>query len=157
MKKSVVLVIAVIYLLAVVIVGFVGLRMKIYNPVIYIDRIVCKSEGYTPCDPGKAEDEQLIEEGFDGYIHTKYTDNLAVLIKCDFEPLEANAHQEKPFEFICAENDAYYTVEEQEDGKTFLIRFKKSGTCNVTVRAQDGKNAQLKIQVRALPSAEKFF
>ena len=155
MKKSVVLVIAVIYLLAVVIVGFVGLRMKIYNPVIYIDRIVCKSEGYTPCDPGKAEDEQLIEEGFDGYIHEKFTDGLTVRIECDYEPKSAD--RLKPLEFICAENDAYYTVEEQEDGKTFLIRFKKSGTCNVTVRAQDGKNAQLKIQVRALPSAEKFF
>ena len=122
-----------------------------------IDRIVCKSEGYMPCDPTIPKDEQLIKDGFDGYIHTKFTKDLAVLIKCEFEPLEANAHQDKPFEFICAENDACYKVEVQEDGKTCLIRFLKSGTCNITVRATDGKNAQMKIQVRALPNSDKFF
>ncbi len=59
MKKSVILIIGVIYLASVLIVGLMGIQMKIYNPVVYIEEIY-----YSP--QGKKSDK-LSNEDFDAY------------------------------------------------------------------------------------------
>ena len=46
MKKSVILTIAVVYIFAIVLVGFIGIRQRAYNENVYVDDIVIISEGY---------------------------------------------------------------------------------------------------------------
>lgn len=163
MKKSVVLVIAVIYLLAIVIVGFMGIRMKVYNEVVYIDEIVCTTDGYKPCSADNKDDKDykynvgLIAEGFNGYIQKTYTDGLSVQLKCEFLPRNANAFQNgKPFEYIYEENESKYTVELSGDG-TLIVRFKDAGTCDVTVKSQDGRGKTLKVRIEALGGWNSYF
>ena len=157
MKKSVILVIAVIYLLAIVIVGFLGIRMKVYNEVIYIEEIVCDENEFPPCDASVPYQKGLIEEGFDRYVEKTYEEGLSVQIKCFFSPRNANAFPDgKPFEYIYEAGDDKYTVEPQGDG-TCIIRFKQSAVCDVTVKTQDGSNKKLKIRVNALGGWSEYF
>ena len=46
MKKSVIITIIVIYVLAIVVVGFIGLKMKVYDEQKYVEKIECISDGY---------------------------------------------------------------------------------------------------------------
>ena len=46
MKKSVVFAIAIIYLIAIIVVGFMGQALKVYNENIYVENIECISEDY---------------------------------------------------------------------------------------------------------------
>lgn len=51
MKKSVIITIIVIYVLAIVVVGFIGLKMKVYDEQKYVEKIECISDGYKDYDP----------------------------------------------------------------------------------------------------------
>ena len=44
MKKSVIITIIVIYVLAIVVVGFIGLKMKVYDEQKYVEKIECISD-----------------------------------------------------------------------------------------------------------------
>ena len=46
MKKSVIITIIVIYVLAIVVVGFIGLKMKVYDEQKYVEKIECISDGF---------------------------------------------------------------------------------------------------------------
>ena len=64
MKKSVVFAIAVIYLIAIIVVGFLGQALKVYNENIYVERITCISDDYKPYK----ENSNEYKDGYIGYI-----------------------------------------------------------------------------------------
>ena len=56
MKKSVIITIIVIYVLAIVVVGFIGLKMKVYDEQKYVEKIECISDGYKDYDQIQKQD-----------------------------------------------------------------------------------------------------
>ena len=40
MKKSSIIAVGIIYLVSIILVGFIGVRMKIYDPIVYVENIV---------------------------------------------------------------------------------------------------------------------
>lgn len=144
MKKSVVLAIVVVYVFAIVIVGFIGIRMKIYNPDVNIETIICETEGYSEIDE------------HNGIIKRNYEKNLAIIIKCKYLPLDANQFPKGyPFEYICYEKPSDYKLTVLGDG-TCKIEFYRNCTCDVTVKAQDSHQVQLKISIQIMPNDDEM-
>lgn len=137
MKKSVVLMIGIIYIAAVVLVGFLGLKMRVYDEKKYVTEIVCISEGYT-----KNEDST---NDYDGYIRTKYVDGLKVEIKCQVLPDDAD---NKKVDYIYDETSQIFKVIKNEDG-TATVEFLKKGTATITVKAADNVGVDLIIKIFA--------
>ena len=75
MKKSVILTISIIYILAIVVVGFLGIALKVYNEKVYVEKIICITEGYETVEN---------DEHCDGIITVQQ--NQEVVIKCQVEP-----------------------------------------------------------------------
>ena len=139
MKKSVVFAIAVIYLIAIIVVGFLGQALKVYNENIYVDSIECISDDYKPYKENSAE----FKEGYIGYIQPdEYEDGLQVLIKCRVEPANATY---KDLQYISADT-SICTIEKQEDG-TAIATFKKAGTVTVIIKSTDTGNEQIKNKI----------
>ena len=90
MKKSVILTIAVIYILAIVVVGFMGIRMQVYEEKVYVDEIVMLTEGYKPYTKDTALGESKLNEGIDGYITKSFKEGLKVELKCQVKPDNAD-------------------------------------------------------------------
>ena len=78
MKKSVILSIVVIYVLAIVIVGFLGMKMRVYDEEKYIAQIICVSDGYADYD----ETEELSKD-YKGYIINPFVEGLKVENRCE--------------------------------------------------------------------------
>lgn len=142
MKKSVILVIAIIYVLAIVVVGFIGIRMKIYDANIYVEKIECISDNYQKCN----ENNDLFHKGYDGYISVIYEENLKVLIKCNIYPENAS---EKKLEYIYDKSSTTYTLTYNEDG-TASVEFLKGGSATIIVKSTDNVGASIKILINAV-------
>lgn len=139
MKKSVVFSIAVIYLIAIIVVGFLGQALKVYNENIYVESISCISEDYKPY---KEKDPEY-KEGYSGYIQPdQYTDGLQVLIKCRVEPANAT---HKDLQYISADT-SICTIQKQEDG-TAIATFLRAGTVTIIIKSTDNGNEQIKIKI----------
>lgn len=137
MKKSVILAISVIYILAIVVVGFIGMKMKAYNPTIYVESITCISDGYKeyPDDQNNA----------DGYIATVYSEGLKVLLKCKISPDNATS---KKLEYNYDKTSQTFKLVVNEDG-TATIEFLKGGTATITIKATDNTGKKLVVNIIA--------
>jgi hypothetical protein len=142
MKKSVILVIAVIYVLAIVVVGFIGIRMKIYNANVYVEKIECVSDNYRKCN----ENDDFYQKGYDGYISVIYEENLKVLIKCNIYPENAS---EKKLEYIYDKSSTTYTLTYNDDG-TANVEFFKGGSATIIVKSTDNVGTSIKILINAV-------
>lgn len=142
MKKSVVLTIGVIYVLAIVVVGFIGMKMKVYNQHIYVESITCISEGYKEYDQSHPEKKN----GIDGYIKVDYEEGSAVLLKCVIHPENAT---DQDLEYNYDSSSTIFVVEKQSDG-TAYVRFLKPGTARITIKSTDGTNKTLVIKIIAI-------
>lgn len=142
MKKSVILVIAVIYVLAIVVVGFIGIRMKIYNANVYVEKIECVSDNYRKCN----ENDDFYQKGYDGYISVIYEENLKVLIKCNIYPENAS---EKKLEYIYDKSSTTYTLTCNDDG-TANVEFFKGGSATIIVKSTDNVGTSIKILINAV-------
>ncbi len=144
MKKSVILVIAVVYLVSIILVGFYGINVKVYNETTYVEYIDCLTEGYTPYDPNNPDELAFIEEGKDGYISYKYTEGLVVNLKCVARPDDATNKKLK-----YTTSDTNVTISDIKNDGTVDITFNSSGAAIITVTAEDGRDATLIIVIRA--------
>lgn len=148
MKKSVVLAIGVIYVLAIVIVGLIGIKMHIYDAIVYVNEIVCESDDYNAYDV----DDEAYKQGYSGYIQCEYSANVKVLVKCKYLPENANAFNgSTPFHYSYDTTSTIYTVTVNGDG-TCTVEFLKEGACELIINAQDNNHATLKIKIIAMPN-----
>ncbi len=139
MKKSVILTIGVVYIISIIVVGFLGQAMRSYNENISVESIQCVSENYTDYDPSSKQ----YKEGYVGYIKPgKYEEGLKVLLKCQITP--ANATQKK-LEYISGD-PSICTITPQEDG-TAIATFHKGKTVTVTIKSTDNKGYSIKIKI----------
>ena len=140
MKKSVILMICVIYILAIVIVGFLGLAMKVYNQKVYVDEIQCLNKEYKP-NPEKKDNDGSV----DGSINIKYVEGLVFNLTCIVKPDNAT---EKKLEYIGEDDSDIYKIEIQSDGTANII-FKQDGVATIIVKATDTEGKKIKIKITA--------
>lgn len=139
MKKSVVLSIAVIYIIAIIVVGFLGQALKVYNENIYVESISCISDDFVEYNTNSED----YKNGYIGYIQPdKYEEGLKVLIKCRVEPANAT---HKVLEYISSD-ESTCVIQTQEDG-TAIATFLKAGTVTVIIKSTDNGDAQVKIKI----------
>ena len=144
MKKSVILTIAVIYIFAIVIVGFIGIRQGAYNENKYVDDIEILSDGYVKYP---TDSEEYTVNGIEGYIETTFTKGLKIEIKCQVKPDNAT---NKNLIYICEESQDYKLIR-NSDG-TATIEFYHGAEFVLQIKSQDtiGFTKKIKIFVEDL-------
>lgn len=143
MKKSVILTIAVVYIFAIVLVGFIGIRQRAYNENVYVDDIVIISEGYKLYDESTDVGRQKIEQGYEGYFQSNYKEGLKIEIKCQIKPDNATV---KKLQYICEAKDNYKLIV-NNDG-TATIEFYGGATISLTIKSADTVGTSKKIEIK---------
>ncbi len=136
MKKSVILSILALYIVAIFVVGFIGQKLRIYNPIIYVDNITCESDNFST--NVSAEDKS---KGIIGIISIKeYEKGMKVQIKCKVSPDNAT------YPTLQYSMDQKICTYEVVDGIAILT-FTDSGSVVVTVTSSDTQKKSVKIKV----------
>lgn len=143
MKKSVVLTIAVIYIFAIVVVGFMGMQMKVYNEKVYVKEINVISEGYKPYTADTELGQSKLSEGISGYISKSFIEGLKVEIKCQIKPDNAD---NKNLIYSCQESTSY-KLTTNSDG-TATIEFYEGEVVPVKIEAADGSGIEIIIEIK---------
>ena len=146
MKKSVIITIGIIYIFAIVVVGFLGIKMRVYHEEIYVEEIKCISSGYKYYDPSTEIGAAAIKEGFEGYITVNYQEGLKVELKCQVLPDNASNRE---LVYVGEKNATNYKVVPNDDG-TATVEFLKSGVAVIIVRSADSMQKQIKIKITAI-------
>ena len=138
MKKSTIIVIAAIYFVSIAVVGFFGLEVSSYNPIIDINEInITNSELQT------RQDGSL-------YMYFDYVDGLTVPLT--FEALPANATNRNAVSV-----EIYY---QSDQGVAQLVSgnliFSKPGTISVRLHSTDGRNVTVLCDIYVMiPSGQE--
>ncbi len=141
MKKSVIILIFVVYVASVVIIGFYGVKMSSYNPTIYVSKI----EILNPEVKQNSEGKKYIILNFVEYDTTKEEDNPNRLT-LDIKVLPENTSTK--FQIV----DFVYD-EDNHDIQVFealrLIIFKQPTAVTITLVSRDGTNIREEITIFA--------
>ena len=137
MKKSVILTILIIYILAIVVVGFIGIALKVYDEKKYVEEIECISEGYIH---GNVEGTKC-----DGYIEVTYKKNVdnLVVIKCRALPADATNTKLK----LSVDTEKGYDADNPpEDTSNYEFWYRDNGDGTWTINIIQGKSQQISVQ-----------
>ena len=155
MKKTIVIVILVVYIASIAVVNFFGLKIKEFDHVEYVQEIKCESitvlnENPTTYTAAKLPPEVEIPEfrfkftkGTEAY--TKDPASLANnpnVVRLNYEVLPHLADETK-ITFIFEENESVYF---DEATKTFVF-LKAKRSIIVTIKATDGSDIQTTIKI----------
>ena len=149
MKKSVILIIGIIYIVSVVIVGFIGLQMRVYNPNIYVTDIICTVTNFEP----KIVDDKYMQEWGCQYYYVinvpDTADDITIEIKCRVIPEDAT---NALVDFYIDQKDANYVSINDSSNNIASITFKDDdfmgGSYNIKVKSTDGTNVEKVIRFR---------
>lgn len=123
MKKSVVIIIALIYVASIALVSFFGLQFKVFEEVISVERVEITNEG------------QKYSESLGDYIVIYPNEKGERRVKIDYH-VYPNDATNTTVDFAYEEVD-YATVDEYG-----VVTFTKPGVLKVRVIATDGSNAE---------------
>ena len=144
MKKPVILLIGLIYIIAIVVVGFLGIPARVYNPKTFVTDIELtfdeKLEALS--DPGDADYSFRIysEDIFTFNIVAKVKPDEATEKKCIFEKLDNLSEESYTFTTEVNENSGY-TIASFTCAK---VKKGKPKTISVSVRPADGNKLLVK-------------
>ena len=166
MKKSVVLVIFVVYVASIFIVGWYGFQMQVYNPKINVESVEClmimddKLDIDTKASTNESYHNAYTNEGIE-YIFYRpfYSSDLAsgkglrVDLKFGVLPKDAtNDKVEYVVEEIAPDETGYvpYTFTDNGDGSAYFMFYERIAV-NVTVKSADNAStAAMKVRVQAI-------
>ena len=131
MKKTVVIIIALIYVASVALVSFFGLQFKVFEEVIPVERVEITNEG------------QKYSETQGDYIVIRPNEKGERRFKIDYHVYPDNASN-TTVDFAYEEVD-YATVDEYG-----VVTFSAPGVLKVRIIATDGSNAEDTITIIAL-------
>lgn len=136
MKKSVIIFIGIIYIAAIVIVGFFGMKITAYDEMVYITDIVCTNENVREnADNTKTLRVDYIEGG-------SVLENTTI-ITYDVYPKNSTLKGAKAVTLVYDEN----TKVAQVDG--LKVTFLKRGVLTVQLKSKDGGNVIETIKIIA--------
>ena len=154
MKKTIVIVILVVYVASIAVVNFFGLAIKEFDGVEYVQEIKCNSITVMNENPktygvDKINDDGLPEYRFD-FIDGKYTSDPESLasnpnaVRIDYEVLPHTADGSK-IDLIFEEKPY---VHFDEETKTFVF-LRNNRSLTVTLVSTDGSNVKTTIVIKS--------
>ena len=130
MKKSVIILIAIIYVSAIAVVSFFGLQFKVFDPVVDVERIEILNEGLKAGGASTGDYYVVIFPEADGTYRFK--------IDTRVYPDDAT-NQTVKYEF---DDNPLVTVDE-----TGLVTFSKKSVVTVRIIATDGSNIETSLTI----------
>lgn len=130
MKKSVITIIALIYVASVALVSFFGLQYKVFEEVVPVERVEITNEGQKP------------SATFGDYIVIEPNEKGERRIKIDYHVYPDNASN-------TTVDFAYEQVDCASVDEYGVVTFSAPGVLKVTIIATDGTNAQDSITIIA--------
>lgn len=141
MKKSVILILSAIYVLAIVFVGQM-IKTEVYNPISYVTEIEVLNEDFEYY----SDDNRL--GNYYGKIVLDYVPGIEYELKCRAIPYTATTTL-LTYLFDDESNICDATVTEDN---SLLLNFNSVGPFPVTVKASDGSGVQIEIFIEAQES-----
>lgn len=138
MKKSTILALVIVYIVSFLVVGLLGIAIRGYDPIIYVDDIVVSDP-----DNGAYMKKGDPGEGYDyWYKSIIHEDHVSLRIKATVLP-ENTTYPNLDFE---VEENSYYTFT-TEEGKYGIVNFHDLNpadpvTCRIVIKSTDGKKLQ---------------
>ena len=139
MKKSVVLLISLVYIISIVVVGILGLQMRVYDEVIYVTDINCIIKNH---EKDIKENVQYENVNYDYYCYIPFEENLQLEIQSNVIPDNAtNGHVDYSIEGSSSEN---VQLTKYEDHNLAILTFLEGGdgALTVHVKSTDGKQCE---------------
>lgn len=154
MKKSVLIIIGIIYVAAIVAINFFGMKIFVYNKNIDVEQIVCLNK--SEADKGIVVSKYTSYDGKEGVAITITFDRPAnknlmtgTMLQLDLRVLPDKATKKQlSFTSTDSENVEFFT---DENGvQTGLILFyNRTSVFDVLVRATDNSNVSLRLKIKA--------
>ncbi len=184
MKKSVILIIGIVYLASILIVGLMGIRMKFYNPTVYVSSIEYCPEGTLDESASNnarsvyrngTQMEVVMKEGsaedYDVYIRDTFEEDITFELKFTVKPENAtNDSLDYAFDTgllyekteitdpetgdVTYQEKGIFIYEKNSDGNG-VFTFKKPGNVLITVKAADGSNNTVVVSLNVRESTTK--
>lgn len=137
MKKSVIIALVGVYVFAIVLVGYMGGKMKTHNELIYVDEIKCVSHEELP-------EEYKEDYGVDVYIAQQFSEGNEVEIQVKVYPADAT---DKTFDLIYEEKPNDYEVTYDSETNVITVKFLNTSAIYLTVVANDNAKAEIKFRI----------
>ncbi|MBQ3014476.1 MAG: hypothetical protein IJD75_05010 [Clostridia bacterium] len=154
MKKTIVIVILVVYIASIAVVNFFGLSIKEFDGVEYVQEIKCNGITVMNENPKTYGVYETAEDGTPVYhfnfIDGKYTDDPASIasnpnaVRIDYEVLPHTADGSK-VDFIFEEKNY---VHFDEETRTFVF-LRNNRSLSVTIVSTDGSNIKTTIVIKS--------
>lgn len=142
MKKSVILAIFVVYIVAIVTVGFYGAKMRVYDEIVRIESISCAlvADDVTNISTKDSKDPDYQnlykatgKDHVDYVVNRSFEDGLVVYLRFEVQPGNAT---DKTLKFLCDEKPNLYTFTDNGDGSC-QFTFKEATMVSLRVKPED--------------------
>lgn len=154
MKKTSVIAVGLIYLVSIILVGFFGVRLKVYNPVIYVEKIVWNYSEFENTKGFKVEipTEEEKMQGVDYDAKLKYgtfgeINSFLINIKCYVEPMNAT---DTKLNYYLNISDKFDVTINKKDDNTADIVFNEATTAYLVVKSTDGRDLSYVIKIEII-------
>ena len=150
MKKSVIITIAIIYIASIVVVGFLGIAMRVSNPEAYISNIILKKDDSHRWATNKKIDNNI----YDYYTEVMFDKDdpnaniIAMRFSYEFENPEyaKPEHSAKPLIFSKFDKNRDGAEVIYSDG-AYLLKFYIPGEYKITFTANDAKKKSITVVI----------
>lgn len=155
MKKSVLIIIGIIYVASIVVINFFGMKVFVYNKNIDVEQIVCLNKS----DPEKGitvstyrlidgKETMLITINFDSPANKNLM--TGTMLQLDLRVLPDNATK-KQLSFTSSDSENVEFFKDENGQQTGLILFyNRASIFDVLVRSTDNSNITLQLKIKAV-------
>ena len=142
MRKSVILTIFVVYIVAIVTVGFYGAKRRVYDEIKHVESITCALVAddiynISTKDSKKEKYRKLYEatgsDHIDYVVNRPFEEGLVIPLRFDAQPGNAT---DKTLKLTCDEKPASYKFTDNGDGSGTFV-FNKTATVILKVKPED--------------------
>jgi hypothetical protein len=147
MKKSVIMIISTLALVAIIVIGLLFQRAEVYNVTIYVEQVVCTKirigDEYYDTFYNELSGRYLVEnpEEPDKEAPLIFMYMLTIDVIFELQPIDATTQS---VTFSVDANNSIATIEED----TGRIVFYKPGIVTFTITANDNSNVSAKLKIR---------
>ena len=150
MKKSVIITISIIYIAAILVVGFMGIALRVSNPEVYINQIILVKDENHVWATNKNNADYYTEVSFDK--DNPNANVVALKFTYGFEnPEDAKPeHSSKPLIYskFNIERDG---VEVQYAGGAYLVKYYQAREYKIIFTANDAKKKSITVVIKVMP------
>ena len=133
MKKSVIILIGIIYIASIVFISFFGMKMVLYNETVYVEKVECINDDLKENSSGEK------------YIILNYEDGLVYQIRWRVYPDNAS---NKEVEFVYDKQNKMAEI--NSFGAVIFKPMTRTNTLSVQIRSTDGTNRSIKLKIIVL-------